>query len=122
MMSMIGASSGKLRRVPVMRVEQEGVYAAVASKGGAPEDPAWYANLKENPEIDVQDGAKVWAVTAREIEGEEREEWWPRCVAAFPPYAEYAQKTDRLIPVFLLDTRGVEPRTAEPQDPAPEGT
>ncbi|HEY7720811.1 MAG TPA: nitroreductase family deazaflavin-dependent oxidoreductase [Pedococcus sp.] len=95
--------SGKVRKVPLMRVEHHGVYAAVASQGGAPEHPKWYANLRRNPVIELQDDSRTWTARAREIEGAEREEWWPRCVEAFPPYAEYQQKTDRLIPVFLLE-------------------
>jgi F420H(2)-dependent quinone reductase len=103
LMTMVGASSGKVRKVPVMRVEHEGTYAAVASKGGAPDHPAWYANLLANPVIDLQDGERTWTARAREIEGAEREVWWPRCVASFPPYAGYAEGTDRLIPVLLLE-------------------
>jgi len=95
--------TGKVRKVPLMRVEHDGVYAAVASQGGAPEHPKWYANLRKNPVIELQDDSRTWTARAREIEGAEREEWWPRCVAAFPPYAEYQQKTDRLIPVFVLE-------------------
>lgn len=103
LMTMVGATSGKVRRVPVMRVEHDGLHAAVASKGGAPDHPAWYANLTENPVIEVQDGTRTWTARAREIAGEERAEWWTRCVAAFPPYATYAEKTDRTIPVLLLE-------------------
>ncbi len=103
LMTMIGASTGKVRKVPVMRVEHDGVYAAVASKGGAPDDPAWYGNLKANPEVKVQDGTEEWTATAREIDGEERAEWWDRCVRAFATYKEYAEKTDRQIPVLLLE-------------------
>ena len=103
LMTMEGASSGKVRKVPVMRVEHDGTYAAVASKGGAPEHPAWYANLQANPEVIVQDGTESWTAHAREISGEERETWWERCVQAFAPYAEYAEKTDRTIPVLLLE-------------------
>ena len=103
LMTMRGASSGKVRKVPVMRVEHDGVYAAVASKGGAPDHPAWYANLRAHPELDLQDGTETWAALAREIEGEERATWWDRAVDAFPPYAEYAERTDRLIPVLLLE-------------------
>lgn len=95
--------SGKVRKVPLMRVEHDGVYAAVASQGGAPEHPKWYTNLRRNPVIELQDDSRTWTARAREIEGAEREEWWPRCVEAFPPYAEYQQKTDRLIPVFVLE-------------------
>lgn len=102
LLTMLGVS-GKVRKVPLMRVEHNGVYAAVASKGGAPEHPQWYANLKKNPVLDLMDGDRVQAVRAREISGEERAEWWPRCVAAFPPYADYQEKTDRVIPVFVLE-------------------
>lgn len=101
--TMRGAKSGKLRRVPLMRVEKDGVYAAVASKGGAPQNPAWYNNVKANPEVEVQDGATKHDAVAREISGAERDEWWQRAVAAFPPYAEYQINTDRLIPVFLIE-------------------
>lgn len=103
MLTMLGVS-GKVRKVPLMRVEHDGVYAAVASKGGAPEHPAWYANLKKNPVLDLMDGTRTTSVRAREIAGVEREEWWPRCVAAFPPYADYATRAaGRVIPVFLLE-------------------
>lgn len=98
-----GAKSGKLRRVPLMRVEHDGVYAAVASKGGAPEHPAWYHNIKANPEVEVQDGTARQDAVAREISGSERDQWWERAVAAYPPYAEYQTKTDRQIPVFLIE-------------------
>ena len=103
LMTMLGAKSGKVRKVPVMRVEHDGVYAAVASKGGAPEHPAWYGNLQANDDVMVQDGREEWMATAREISGEEREAWWTRCVEAFPPYAEYQRNTDRTIPVLLLE-------------------
>ncbi|MDU0314376.1 nitroreductase family deazaflavin-dependent oxidoreductase [Phycicoccus sp. M110.8] len=102
MLTMLGVS-GKVRKVPLMRVEHEGLYAAVASKGGAPEHPAWYANVRKNPVLDLQDDDRTWTVRARELEGEEREQWWERCVEAYPPYAEYQTKTDRLIPVFVLE-------------------
>jgi deazaflavin-dependent oxidoreductase (nitroreductase family) len=101
-----GAKSGAVRKTPVMRVEHDGSYAAVASKGGAPEHPLWYYNLRENPRVQVQDGADKWEMTARELSGEEREVWWERAVAAYPPYAEYQQKTSRLIPVFVLEKTG----------------
>ncbi|WP_392542441.1 nitroreductase family deazaflavin-dependent oxidoreductase [Oryzobacter telluris] len=106
MLTMRGAKTGAVRKVPLMRVEHEGVYAAVASKGGAPTHPQWYANLLADPAITLQDGTRSWAAVAREISGTEREEWWERCVAAFPPYAEYQVKTDRLIPVLLLEPAG----------------
>ncbi len=98
-----GARSGKLRKTPLMRVEHEGRYAAVASKGGAPEHPVWYANLLANPHVELQDGPVKGDYTARVVEGDEREQWWARAVAAFPPYAQYQEKTDRQIPVFVLE-------------------
>ncbi len=98
-----GARSGKLRKNPVMRVESGGVYAAVASKGGAPEHPVWYYNFLADPVVQVQDGAEPRLYRARLAEGAEREEWWQRSVALYAPYAEYQEKTDRLIPVFLLE-------------------
>ena len=101
--TMRGARSGKLRRVPLMRVEHDGVYAAVASKGGSPQHPVWYHNITANPEVEVQDGTQVHEGVAREIHGAERDEWWERAVAAYPPYAEYQEKTDRLIPILVLD-------------------
>ena len=99
-----GAKSGKVRKNPLMRVEHDGVYAMVASKGGAPEHPTWYYNLKAHPdEVTVQDGDQVWDGVAREVTGAERAEWWERAVAAFHDYAEYQTKTDREIPVFVVE-------------------
>jgi deazaflavin-dependent oxidoreductase (nitroreductase family) len=98
-----GARSGKLRKNPVMRVEHDGSYAAVASKGGAPENPTWYYNLAENPLVELQDATAKGDYTARELSGDERAQWWERAVKAFPNYAEYQEKTDREIPVFLLE-------------------
>lgn len=103
LLTMVGAKSGLVRKVPLMRVEHDGIYAAVGSKGGAPADPVWVGNLRAHPRITLQDGTETHDVLAREIEGDERARWWARCVDAFPPYAEYATKTDRLIPVFLLE-------------------
>jgi deazaflavin-dependent oxidoreductase (nitroreductase family) len=100
--TMRGARSGKLRKVPLMRVEHAGEYAAVASKGGAPQHPRWYYNLMANPDVEVQDGTVVQQMTAREVTGEEKAIWWERCVAAYPDYADYQVKTDRPIPVFVL--------------------
>ncbi|MCL2731565.1 MAG: nitroreductase family deazaflavin-dependent oxidoreductase [Actinomycetia bacterium] len=100
-----GAKSGKVRKTPLMRVEHEGSYAAVASKGGAPEHPLWYYNLRANPDVMVQDGTETHQMTAREITGDERAAWWERSVAAYPPYAEYQEKTDREIPVFVLEPK-----------------
>jgi deazaflavin-dependent oxidoreductase (nitroreductase family) len=102
MLTMLGIS-GKVRKVPLMRVEHEGAFAAVASKGGAPEHPQWYRNVLAHPDIELQAGTEAFTVRARELSGEEREQWWQRCVAAYPPYADYQKKTDRLIPVFVLE-------------------
>lgn len=98
-----GAKSGKRRYVPLMRVEENGKYAMVASKGGAPSHPTWYFNVKANPSITVQDGTTISELTAREVDGDERAHWWELAVAAFPSYAEYQTKTDRQIPVFVLE-------------------
>jgi|SRR5215467_3132218 len=99
----IGAKSGKVRKTPLMRVEHDGRYAAVASMGGAPKNPVWYYNLRANPRVELQDGAERLDMIAREIAGAERAQWWERAVAAYPPYAEYQTKTSRQIPVFLLE-------------------
>jgi F420H(2)-dependent quinone reductase len=99
----MGAGSGKLRKHPVMRVEHDGRYAAVASKGGAPEHPAWYRNLVEHPLVEVQDGPIKGDFSARELEGDERAEWWERALAVWPDYASYQEKTDRQIPLFVLE-------------------
>ena len=98
-----GVKTGKVRKTPVMRVEHDGRYAMVASKGGAPRHPVWYYNVRANPLVEVQDGAHKQDMTAREVSGEERAAWWERAVAAYPPYAEYQQKTTRQIPVFVLE-------------------
>jgi deazaflavin-dependent oxidoreductase (nitroreductase family) len=98
-----GARSRKLRKNPVMRVEHDGSYLAVASKGGAPDNPSWYRNLAEHPLVELQDATAKGDYTARELSGDERATWWERAVEAFPNYAEYQQKTDRQIPVFLLE-------------------
>ncbi|TCO44902.1 deazaflavin-dependent oxidoreductase (nitroreductase family) [Kribbella antiqua] len=103
LLTMRGAKSGKLRKVPLMRVEHNGVYAAVASLGGAPKNPVWYYNLKADPKLTLQDGTVTREFVAREIEGAEYDEWWERAVAAYPPYAEYQTKTTRKIPLFVLD-------------------
>jgi deazaflavin-dependent oxidoreductase (nitroreductase family) len=98
-----GARSGELHRTPLMRVEHDGTYLAVGSKGGAPKNPAWVANLRANPQVEVWDGPARSDRLAREISGAERSLWWSRAVAAFPPYAEYQERTERLIPVFVLE-------------------
>lgn len=98
----VGAKSGNLRKNPVIRVEHDGKYAAVASKGGAPEHPTWFHNFVAHPHVELQDGADRRDYEARVLDGEEREEWWSRAVAVWPDYDGYQQKTDREIPVFLL--------------------
>jgi deazaflavin-dependent oxidoreductase (nitroreductase family) len=98
-----GVKSGKVRKTPVMRVEHGGRYLMVASKGGAPDNPLWVYSVRANPLVEVQDGTHKQDMTARELSGDERAEWWERAVAAFPPYAEYETRTTRRIPVFLLE-------------------
>ncbi|MEM7095067.1 MAG: nitroreductase family deazaflavin-dependent oxidoreductase [Actinomycetota bacterium] len=96
-----GHKSGLIRKVPLMRVEHEGTYALIASKGGAPADPAWVANLHADPKVLVQDGPEPWEAQVRQVTGDERVEWFQRGIDVFPNYAEYRDKTDREIPVFL---------------------
>jgi len=97
-----GNKSGRVRKTPLMRVEHDGAYALVASKGGAPEHPVWYYNLVADPSaVAIQDGPAPLDVTVREVSGDERAAWWDRAVAAYPPYAEYQEKTERHIPVFV---------------------
>ena len=103
----LGNKSGKLRKMALMRVERDGAYALVASKGGAPTHPLWYHNLKADPDaLMVQDGADRFDAHARELEGGERELWWERAVQAYPDYADYQRRTDRLIPVLLAERCG----------------
>jgi F420H(2)-dependent quinone reductase len=99
-----GRKSGKLRKTPLMRIEHEGVYAVVASLGGAPQHPVWYLNLVANPDVTLQDGDKVLDFRARTATPEEKRHWWPRLTAVWPPYSEYQSKTERDIPVVLLET------------------
>jgi F420H(2)-dependent quinone reductase len=101
-MTSVGARSGKLRKTPLMRVEQDGEYAVVASLGGAPKHPVWYHNLKQNPHVELQDGPVKRDYLAREVTGDEKATWWERAVAAYPDYADYQKKTTREIPVFVL--------------------
>lgn len=98
-----GARSGRVRKTPVMRVEDGGRYAAVGSRGGAPTHPAWCHNLRVNPHVELQDGPNHQEMVAREVTGGERAQWWERAVAAYPAYADYQRKTDRVIPVFVLE-------------------
>jgi len=99
-----GAKSGAVRKNPLMRVEHDGAYAMVASQGGAPKHPTWYFNLKAHPDqVTVQDGPEPWDGVAREVTGEEKALWWERAVAVYPDYADYQAKTDREIPVFVVE-------------------
>lgn len=99
--TMLGAASGKVRKIGLMRVEHSGAYALIASNGGDPEHPAWYANLLANPLVEIQDGPAPHDFTVSEVSGAEREEWWLRGAAVFPPYLDYEKKTDRIIPVLV---------------------
>jgi deazaflavin-dependent oxidoreductase (nitroreductase family) len=99
----VGAVTGKLRKTALMRVESDGLYAAVASLGGAPKNPVWYYNLKKNPLVELQDRATNLDYMAREVTGDEKAMWWRRAVAAWPDYANYQARTERQIPVFVLE-------------------
>ncbi len=100
-----GRRTGKLRKTPLMRVEHDGKYAVVASLGGNPKHPVWYFNILGDPNVTLQDGARVMDLTAREVEGDEKSEWWGYAVEAWPSYDEYRSKTDRQIPVIVLEPR-----------------
>src|SRR3954451_5710768 len=101
-----GSKSGKLRKIPLMRVEHEGEYALIGSMGGAPKHPVWVHNLRADPDsVTVQDGESPFSVEVHEAEGDERAAWWERAVAAYPPYAEYQERTTRQIPVFIATRR-----------------
>jgi len=101
-----GRRTGKLRKTPLMRVEHDGRYAVVASLGGAPDHPVWYHNLLANPDVSVQDGAEVHDLRARDLDGDEKAQWWARAVEVWPHYDEYQAKTDRVIPVLVLSPEG----------------
>ncbi|MFG2958119.1 nitroreductase family deazaflavin-dependent oxidoreductase [Streptomyces sp. NPDC048291] len=105
LLTTLGVKSGKIRKTPLMRVEHDGTYAVVASQGGAPKHPVWYFNVKSHPVVELQDGQVKQDMTAREVTGTEKAEWWERAVAAYPPYAEYQTKTTREIPVFVLEPK-----------------
>jgi len=105
--TMRGNKTGKVRKIALMRVEHDGEYALVASLGGAPKHPVWYYNLEADPDdVTIQDGAEPFAVRVREITGDEKAVWWERAVAAYPPYADYQERTERAIPVFVATRRG----------------
>lgn len=100
-----GRRTGKVRKSPLMRVERDGAYAAVGSLGGAPKHPLWVHNVRAEPDVTLQDGPDVHDLRAREVAGAERDEWWRVAVAAYPPYADYQARTERVIPVFVLEPR-----------------
>ncbi|MCB7136881.1 nitroreductase family deazaflavin-dependent oxidoreductase [Cellulosimicrobium marinum] len=99
----LGRRTGAVRKTPLMRVEHDGTYAVVASLGGAPQHPVWYHNVVAHPQVELQDEGARHDYVAREVHGEERDLWWERAVAAYPPYADYQQRTDRVIPVLVLE-------------------
>ncbi len=99
----LGAKSGKVRKTPLMRVEHDGEYAVVASLGGAPKHPVWYYNLVGHPQVELQDGPVKQDMVAHEATDDEKSAWWERAVAAWPDYADYQRRTDRQIPLFVLD-------------------
>ncbi|MHA7133570.1 nitroreductase family deazaflavin-dependent oxidoreductase [Oerskovia turbata] len=101
----LGAKSGKIRKTPLMRVEHDGAYAVVASLGGAPQHPVWYHNVVADPHVELQDGPERHDYTAREVTGEEKALWWKRAVEAYPDYADYQERTERQIPVLVLERR-----------------
>lgn len=102
LLTTVGAKTGKLRKTPLMRIEHDGEYAAVASLGGAPKNPVWYYNVKKHPQVELQDGTLFGDYEAREVFGEEKAAWWQRAVEIWPDYADYQRKTERVIPVFVL--------------------
>lgn len=104
--TMRGSKSGKVRKIALMRVEHDGEYALVASMGGAPKHPVWYWNLEADPEnVTIQDGPEPFPVRVREVDGDERAAWWARAVEAYPPYADYQERTERRIPVLVARRR-----------------
>ena len=100
-----GRRTGKLRKSPLMRVSHDGAYAVVGSIGGAPKNPVWVYNLRANPDVTLQDGPDIYDMTAREVTGAEKALWWKRATDAYPPYDEYQAKTERIIPLFVLEPR-----------------
>jgi deazaflavin-dependent oxidoreductase (nitroreductase family) len=99
----VGAKSGALRKTALMRVEHDGRYAVVASKGGAPDEPKWGENMRRHPHVELQDGAVKRDYLARELSGDERAVWWGRATVVWPDYDVYQTKTDRQIAIFVLE-------------------
>jgi len=99
-----GHKTGAIRKTPLMRVVDGDNYILVASQGGAPKHPQWYHNLKANPNVEIRDKTEVFTMRVREVvDPVERERLWDIAVKAFPPYQEYQNKTERLIPIFLAE-------------------
>ena len=100
----IGNKSGAVRKTPLMRVKDGDSYVLVASQGGAPKDPVWVHNLRSNPVIELRDLTEVQPMRVREVkDAQELSRLWKLAIEAFPPYAEYRQRTTRQIPVFVAD-------------------
>ena len=102
----VGAKTGALRKTALMRVEHEGEYAVVASKGGAPDEPKWAENMRRHPHVELQDDDVKRDYIARELSGDERAKWWARAAQAWPDYDTYQTRTDRQIAIFVLEPRG----------------
>jgi deazaflavin-dependent oxidoreductase (nitroreductase family) len=102
----VGNKTGKIRKTALMRVERDGEYALIGSMGGAPTHPVWVHNVRADPAVTIQDGPEPHDYTLREVDGDERAAWWERAVAAYPPYAEYQERTERRIPVFVATRTG----------------
>jgi deazaflavin-dependent oxidoreductase (nitroreductase family) len=98
-----GRNSGAVRKSPLMRIKDGDRYAVVASMGGAPKHPVWYHNVVADPHVSLQDGAELRDYTARVAEGEEKREWWSKATAVWPDYDEYQSKTERQIPLIILE-------------------
>ena len=99
-----GRKTGAIRKTPLMRVVDGNNYVLVASQGGAPKNPLWYLNLKEDPNVEIRDKREVYAMQVREVvDPVERERLWSIAVEAYPPYQEYQEKTDRVIPIFVAE-------------------
>ncbi|MDQ1487409.1 MAG: hypothetical protein QOJ62_3102 [Actinomycetota bacterium] len=102
-LTMTGASSGKIRKTPIMRIERDGTYLAVASNGGAPTHPGWYHNLTTYPDLRLQDGDRRHSLRAREVFGQEKAEAWKLAESRWPHFPEYRAKAGREIPILLLE-------------------
>lgn len=102
-----GRKTGATRKTPLMRVADGSNYVLVASMGGAPKNPVWYYNLKSDPNVEIRDETKVYSMRVREVvDTVEKQRLWKIAVAAYPPYQEYQEKTDRAIPVFIAEATG----------------